>query len=320
MADLSAVETALVDQIAAVLFPTVDYQQGSDVASVPTGMTLKVFRGWPIAASLDASILAGRAQVSVFPDNMSRNTSRYTPQFLTREGGTPTLTATAVGSVVTFGGTGGAGQVAGVAVGNGVSTVAYAVRLGAGDTPTTVATAFAALIDGASSVGPALTVPGVADADVVADATSISVTRTQEQVMRISCWCPSPATRDALASVLDGGLADLRRFALSDGSYARMSYRSTYVFDPVQKERIWRRDLSYLVEYNTTRVETQTPMLFGTLGVGISVAAGDGIPTVGDVLLQFGPAGPPPTEVYVDEDTGDVLLDAGGSLLAPVPE
>lgn len=319
MADLSTVEKAMVTQVAAVLFPSVSYLPGAKVASVPAGMTCKLFRGWPIAADLDADMLAGRAQVSVFPEpGMSRNTTRHLQQWQTPAAGVPTLTVAVDGADVTFGGTGGAGQVAGLAIGASPNPVAYAYRLLSGDDPADVAAAFEAMIEGSSAAGAVLTCPSASvAARVVADAEALRVTRMQQQGIRVSIWAPTPDARDTLAALVDAGLSDLRRFELSDGSWARVWFRMTATMDAPQKERLWRRDLGFLVEYATTIVEAFPAMLFGTLGVGVSVAAG-GTPTAGDVIRQFGPASPQP-EIYVDDD-GNPILDAYGMPMGPVPE
>lgn len=271
MADLSTVEKALVGHVAAVLWPNTVYAAGAKVASVAAGLTVKVFRGWPLADDLDGDMLAGRAQVSVYPEQgMARNTTRHLNEWRQMTTAVPTLTAAASGATVTFAGTGGAGQVAGVAVGGGAVPDAYAYRLTADDTPASVAAAFADMIEGASAAGAVLTVPGAADARVVADSQAMKLLRMQQQGFRISLWCPSPGARDRLAALVDASLTDLRRIALADGTVASLTYRGTFIFDPPQKARIWRRDLAFMVEYATTMVEAQPAMLFGTVGAGLT--------------------------------------------------
>lgn len=317
MADLSTVERALVGRVAAVLWPGAPYAAGAKVASAAAGLTVKVFRGWPVADDLDADLIAGRAQVAIHAEQgMARNTTRHLNEWRQLTEVAPTLTATASGATVTFAGTGGVGQVAGVTVGAGTVPDAYSYRLVTGDTPALVAGAFADMIDGASAVGAVLTVPGAAGARVVADSQSVKLLRMQQQGFRISMWCPSPGARDTLAALVDAGLTDLRRIALADGTVASMTYRGTFVFDPAQKARIWRRDLAFMLEYATTVVEAQPTVLFagGVIGVSFGVA---GVPVVADALAQFGPSDPPPTELFADEDIDHLHTDAAGSLLAP---
>lgn len=318
MADLSTVERAILAQIAAVVFPDEAYSAGAQQASVPAGLTLRLYRGWPLADDLDADMLAGRAQVCVHAEQgMSRNTTRYFDRWHDGEAVAPTLTAAASGATVTFGGAGGVGQVAGVTVGDGTVPTAYAYRLIAGDDAADVAAAFAALIDGASAAGAVLTVPGTAGVRVVADSPALRLLRQQEQGIRVAIWCPTPAERDSLAALIDAGMAEVHRFDLSDGSACRLTWRGTYSFEPAQRSRIWRRDLAFIAEYATTVVEDHPAMLFGTLGAGLS-RGGTGVPEVGDIGAIAGPASPRLT-IYTDED-GNPLMDAGGNLLGPVPE
>ena len=109
----------------------------------------------------------------------------------------PTLTATIDGTSVTFGGVADVGQVAGILV-DGIS---YAYRIQAGDTPQSVAANLAAMARDKSIVRLShgmLTIAGAGNllARVVADASVRQEVRRQEQGFRITCWCPSPATRD----------------------------------------------------------------------------------------------------------------------------
>lgn len=71
MADLSDVESSLVTVIAGLLYPNGTGQPSS------VGIPCKVFAGWPTAAQLDADLVAGVANVSVYPTQIERNTTRY---------------------------------------------------------------------------------------------------------------------------------------------------------------------------------------------------------------------------------------------------
>jgi hypothetical protein len=89
--------------------------------------------------------------------------------------------------------------------------------------------------------------------------------RRQEQGFRITCWCPSPATRDSAAAAIDQALSGLRFLALADGISGRVTYTSTAVFDQSQNARLYRRDLNYSVEYPTIISSTLPAMLFGNV-------------------------------------------------------
>ncbi len=102
---------------------------------------VRVYRGWPRAASLEADLQAGRAHLSVTPGGAARDATRY-PMEWQGVVPAPTLRAAVDGETATFGGVAGPGQVAGLRV----DGVAYACRLRDGDTPGAVAAVLAGLV------------------------------------------------------------------------------------------------------------------------------------------------------------------------------
>jgi hypothetical protein len=260
MADQSDVETALVSVVSAALYPN-----GTGEASVP-GPDCRIYRGWPNSAALDTDLAAGKINVTVFSvDGTGRTTTRYAEQWIGAPA-QPTLSVTVQGTSVTFYGAADPGQVAGI-VADGAT---YAYRTKAGDTPQLVAASLAAMARGRSIVQLAqntLTIAGVGNllARVVADASVQSEVRRQEQGFRITCWCPTPATRDAAAAAIDQALSCQRFIALSDGTRGRLLYDGTAIFDQSQNARLYRRDLNYAVEYPTILSGTLPAMLFGNL-------------------------------------------------------
>jgi hypothetical protein len=260
MADQSDVEDALVNAASAAL-----YRSGTGSASV-LGSDCRIYRGWPNSTSLDADLAAGKINVTVFPSGgTGRTTTRYAAQWLGAPA-QPSLTVAAEGASVTFGGTAAPGQVAGILV-DGVS---YAYRTHAGDTPQLVAASLASMVRGNSIVHLSqrtLTVAGARDlvARIVADAPVTQEVRRQEQGFRITCWCPTPATRDITAAAIDEALSIQRFLMLADGTSGRLTYAGNAVFDQSQNARLYRRELTYNVEYPTV-VATKLPsMLFGNL-------------------------------------------------------
>ncbi len=260
MADQSDVENALVASVATALYP-----DGTDAASVP-GPDCRIYRGWPNSAALDADLTAGKINVTVFPAKGSgRNTTRYAEDWV----GTPSpplLKVRMSGNSVTFDGSADVGQIAGILV-DGHS---YAYRTQPGDTPELVAANLAALARDRAVVrlsGNTLTIAGAGRllARVVADAPAQREIRRQAQEFRITCWCPTPATRDTTATVIDHALADKRFIDLADRTQGRLIYIGTTVFDQSQDARLYRRDLLYSVEYATTLAASQPAMLFGDL-------------------------------------------------------
>jgi hypothetical protein len=260
MADQSDVEIALVNVVAAALYPN-----STDQASVP-GPECRIYRGWPNSASLDADLAAGKINVTVFPGGgESRSTTRYAEHWM-GDPPRPTLTAIVDGTTVTFGGTADVGQIAGILV----SGVGYAYRTKAGDTPQLVAANLAMMARDKSIVrlsGATLTIAGASDllVRVVADAEVLQEVRRQEQGFRITCWCPTPAMRDATATAVDQAMSGQHFLALADGTSGRLTYTGTTVFDQSQNARLYRRDLNYNVEYPTILSSANPAMLFGDL-------------------------------------------------------
>lgn len=261
MADQSDVEAALVGAVTAALYP-----DGTGTAS-SVGATCRIFRGWPNAAALDADLAAGRANVTVFPvEGAVRNTTRYANEWQA-VAPTPSLTARVSGASATFAGRADPGQLAGVLV----DGAAFIHRTVPGDTPELVAAVLAdavrarriALLSGAT-----LTVPGAVRlvARTGADAAALLEVRRQEQSFRLTAWCPSPDLRDAVCGRIDAVLSAARFLGLADGSTGRHRFLSTATFDRSQDAQLYRRDLTYAVDYPTTIAAAQPVMLFGDLG------------------------------------------------------
>jgi hypothetical protein len=260
MADESDVETALVTLSSAALYPN-----GTNSSSIP-GPDCRIYRGWPNSAALDADLTAGRINVTVFPvRGHARTTTRYT-QIWSGTPAQPTLTASVTGTSATFGGSADLGQVAGLLV-DGES---YAYRTQTGDSPALVAANLATLARANAIVqlsGPTLTIPGAGrlHARVVADASAQQEIRRQEQIFRVTCWCPTPTSRDATAIAVDLALAQSKFISLADGSTGWLIYAGTTVFDQSQDALLYRRDLLYQIEYPTIVSALQPAMLFGDL-------------------------------------------------------
>ena len=260
MADQSDVEQALVTLISAALYPL-----GESAAST-IGPTCRIYRGWPNAAALDTDLAAGRINVTVFPvQQLQRNTTRFPDQWQATPA-VPTLTVTTSGLSVTFAGSAVAGQLAGVLADN----QGYVYRTQTGDTPAMVAASLAVALRAnriAQLANATITIPNAGRllARTVADTSATQEVRRQEQGFRITAWCPSPATRDAVAIAIDPALAAITFIALPDGSAGRLRFASTTTFDQQEDAALYRRDLLYTVEYPTTLTALQPAMLFGDL-------------------------------------------------------
>lgn len=292
MADVSDIEMAMASLIANSLQLGINYLPGSAVLSPASGAKVEVYRGWPIASHLSASIADGVSTVSIFPvPGSSRRTTRYFPQWSFTTVTAPTLTVVASGSTVTIGGTSSSSQVIGIRFGTAANATIQSYRPAVSDSPSSIAATLAALIQGATFAGPVITLPSnvQVSADVVSDQVGWIETRRQEQNMWVIGWCPTPASRDAVMKAVDGGFANMLdpsgnltdQFPLPDGSSARLQYMSTHTDDQAQRAGIWRRDLRYCVSYPSTLIQSFPTMLFGTTNVTETTSGATASFTVG---------------------------------------
>jgi hypothetical protein len=267
MADLTDVGAALVALAATAVYPS-----GTGQASV-TNAGVRLFQGWPDPQALDADLATGKCQVSVFPRPGGRNISRFPTDAQLLTVNTPTLTATISGQTVTIGGT--------VPASNNPTNIAieanrlvwvYAVQ--PGDTLTSIATALATLIavgvPSTTNTGPVITFPATARitaARVGVTATMVRELRRQQVQYMLTVWADTPAHRSTLASAIDVLLAKTPFLVMPDTLGARVTYADSIEIDASQKERVYRRDLCYVVEYATTEVITATQVTQQVLNV-----------------------------------------------------
>ena len=261
MADQSDVETALVSAIAATLYP-----QGPSAPSLITA-PCRIYRGAPTSAALTADLAGGVVNVTITPEASGQeNTTRYPddPQLGTPV--LPALTVAVAGQTATFAGSASLGQVAGLVVDN----MAVVHRTQAGDSPALVAATLAsylrtrrlALVSGAT-----LTVPDATTliGRVVADQVAYRETRRQRQHFKVSVWCPSADLRDRVATVVDQSLAASLWLPLADGAAGYMRATASVVLEQSQVANLYRRDLTYSIEYPTIVATTLPAMIFGDL-------------------------------------------------------
>jgi hypothetical protein len=148
----------------------------------------------------------------------------------------------------------------------------YAVQTS--DTLNSIAAALASLIaadiPGTGAAGAVVTLPGtgrIGAARVGVTGTAVREVRRQERHFQITVWADTPAHRDAVAQPVDLVLATTKFLTMPDGFAARLIYKNSPISDSLQKTRLFRRDLIYLVEYATTQTETETQITQDQLGV-----------------------------------------------------
>lgn len=259
MADISDVENALVSTIAAIVYPN-----GTAQPSI-TGVPTIIYPGWPQSSQLDLDMAAfatgvGRLHVTVFPTNTEKNTTRYFTDFQEVTTPAPTLTITVAGQAVTLAGTVSTPQNVALII----NDLPYTYEVQVGDTLTTIASALAALVSGATSAGAVVTIPvtgRIAAARTGTVGTVARITRSQQRTIQITVWADTPDHRSATASAIDSALSAMNFIVFPDGSQGRLVYVASHIDDMTQKANVFRRDLLYSVDFATTVTASATEVI-----------------------------------------------------------
>jgi hypothetical protein len=250
MADLSDVETAIVNLVGSAIYPN----GAAQPSALPGATPVKIGRGWPLPATLDADLAAGSAQITVYPLSGS-----YSPTYQILDATyviTPAvhgMTFSLSGNVITVSGQPTSGEYLTLVCDNahiysrtGATTAAILSAL---------ATDAQANYPSASATATTLTVPVQAYLTVRqgAPATLGKVIHRQRHSIMVSVWAPTAAIRDAASSTLDIALKGNLKLTMPDSSQALMIYSRSIVTDETQKAAIYRRSLIYDVEYATVQ-------------------------------------------------------------------
>ena len=263
MADLSDLETALVERLIGIIYP-----RGLDQTSI-AGTTCRIYRGWPSPAALNNDLGTGVSNITVAP---GASPDDVLPHYFDEPHATPSvpgLSATVAGQVTTIAGTAGPGDTVGLLIDN--TSVIYQPTPGepAGTTAANISAKISEFRP-VTYLGNTLVIPGAVRiiARVIARPSIVRALRRQRSEVQISCWGPSPVLRDIVGAAIDVGLAQIRRMALADGSPVHMVFLTNHIYDQSQNASLYRRDLRYRCEYSVLISETTPAMIFGELLTG----------------------------------------------------
>ena len=254
MADILDIQNGLIAICVAAVYPN-----GTGSTSI-TGSAVRLFPGWPVPQLLDADLLAGASQISVFPTNTETNTTRYPKDWINQSVNAQTITAALTGQTVTIGGAQPTIFYAHI-ISINVNGQPYVYTTLQTDTLNTIAAALAALIPGAGVAGVVITMASnarVLYARVGITGTSVREIRRQTRVMQLTVWTSTPALRDTLGRAIDTALAATEFLTMPDGYGARLVYKGSHIIDDLMKAKLYRRDFLYMVEYATTQIEVDT--------------------------------------------------------------
>ncbi|QBJ80516.1 hypothetical protein [Aquitalea sp. USM4] len=269
MADISDVQSQLVAEIAAIVYPNGTSQPS--IAAIP----VKVYPGWPVANVLDADLAAGKVHISVYPLPTERKTTRHVGRsWIPITNPVHSVAMTVSGNTVTLSGTPAAQNL--LLQVNGTD---YIYTMQPGNSLTAAATALASLIPGASSAGAVIAIAGAYSivARVGGFGAAIKETKRQEKEVQITIWSSSPSARAAIAGPIDSALSDSTTILFSDGSVGIIRYARTFQSDQSEKSGLYRRDLVYCIDYATTQTMQATEVIAPV--VNIASATGLAIKT-----------------------------------------
>lgn len=249
MADITDVMSAIITIIDGAIYPNGDTQ----ASAMPGAAGVKMGRGWPLPADLDASIAAGQVQVTLYPLS---GAATPTYQLLERTDViTPAAITTTVGvagDVITVGGTLSAGEFLTVVVDNSVVCSQTGANVAAMLTAL-AAEATSKGIVGASSTPTTLTLPFGRTLTVRQGGQALlgRVSHRQRHSIMVCVWAPSDTLREAAAILADVALKKNNKITLPDTSQCILRYLRTTFSDQQEKALIYRRDLIYDAEYAT---------------------------------------------------------------------
>ena len=222
--------------------------------------------GWPIRSQLDKDLQEGKAHISIFPTNNTRDTTRFERVYQPLQQSAATITATVTDNKVLIGGTVTIPQAVMIIV-NGVG---YGYQLLITDTLSSIAKALSELIPNSISIGPTIIIenPISIIARIATNYSSIEELSRQERVFLISCWASGdntipeydPTIRDVLADAIDQIMKLNYRIVMPDGFYACLFFveaANPYI-DYLEQSLVMRRDLNYKIEYATTIINNYT--------------------------------------------------------------
>lgn len=270
MADLTDVQNAVVGLLAQALYPNGTAQPSA------TGDATIVYPGWPQASQLDADLAGlsngtgGRVHVTVFPMTGETLQPAYSNAWAPLSQQAATVTMSIAGQAITLGGTVSTPQNVAVLAGS----QAYTYAVAGGDTLTSIATALAVQIPGASSSGAVITIPaGVKIAAARAGGSGLMQRELQrrKRPVQVTIWADTPDRRDACARILDVALAAVEFVGLPDQTGARLIYQTSHQIDATQKANLYRRDIIYSAEYSTTQTQTATEVVVGQENIQFGV-------------------------------------------------
>lgn len=248
MADVSDVMTVLAQIAEEAIYPN-----GVGQPSI-TGSPVDIYTGWPISNVLEEALEQGRSHVSVFPNTGEKNITFFQRVPEVQSIDNASVSAQISGNNIELSGSPIPGQIIVITVNH----EPYEYEIQAGDDIDTILTAFFAIIPNSQVFGNTLIIDNAYEIvfAISVGASVITEIGRQERLFMITVWAPTPESRTILGSALMNAYVLPVRIVLPDNFFALLTYKSTREEDHLEKSRIYRRDLNFMVNYATTVVNT----------------------------------------------------------------
>lgn len=235
--------------------------------------------GWPAIKTLQNVAKSGPAIVAIYDRKISKDSTRWSPYAFNQVVTVATLTtalsqssvAPGGAATITLGGTVTAGDaVSALAIQIGAATGAVVALGAATDTPATMATQLAALINSDPSMAGVLTATATGDVVTITNVATVALAlgsytgnggtqqreiARRDQQMQVVLWARTVEIRNAMAAALAVAIAEsVINFgpALPGGTQGRLSYVSDYDLEDDTLEDSYRHDFMVSVDYPVT--------------------------------------------------------------------
>lgn len=250
MADIYDVQVVLSQLAQQAVYPN-----GLSSASV-SNCDVRIFPGWPLPNTLDSDLTNRKAQISIFPTNIGRATTRFQTTWDTVSINEPTLALNVNGNQISVDGSVGIAYQACMVF---VNNLSYSYAVLESDTLETIAAGIAALIPNSSASGNIVTVgndPYYIFTRVIVTGQSVRELAREMRMMFVTIWAPTPQIRSILGNAIAVLFAATYRPVLPDGTYGQLSYSGSREEDLLEKVKCYRRDIHFLFEYGITQTES----------------------------------------------------------------
>jgi len=252
MATIRDVENAIQEIVREAIYP-------NGMSNPPIILNeVRIGNGWPVATQLDQDLLAGNAQITVFPVGMTdKNVTRFTQIWQESYRNLATLFINVVDNQITIDGFVTTPQAVLITL-NGID---YGYEVLPTDTLNIIAANIAALIPGATSIANVITISGVIyslrGVPVVTGSLALEYKR-QIKLFYVCVFAPDYDSREILGDAVEEKLGANIYLHFADQTSAPIFYKGIEEIDANEKNIAYQRNIVWTVEYPSMIYSTGT--------------------------------------------------------------